>query len=63
MNKIQHEILEQVYTPPIVNKKTIEGIKNHSKLYRGHVRTSIGKIYKSGEFQKKREAILRRTLP
>lgn len=63
MKKINYAILEQDYRMPNIDEKTIEGILNHPQFFRGHLRTAIGKIYKEGEFEKRRDEVLARKLP
>lgn len=55
--------LEKSYPPLRINDATIDNILKHPKFYRGHVRTSIGKIYKTGEFEKRSDEILGKELP
>ena len=48
---------------PVINDSTIKGILNHPKFFRGHVRTAIGNIYKTGEFEKRSDRVLGTKLP
>lgn len=48
---------------PIINEETIAGILRHPKFFRGHVRTATGKIYKTGEFEKRSDRVLGMRLP
>lgn len=63
MKKVNYSILEQNYKLPDIDEKTIEGILAHPQFYRGHLRTAIGKIYKKGEFEKRRDEVFARELP
>ena len=54
---------ETSYSLPVLNDSTIKGILNHPKFFRGHVRTAIGNIYKSGEFEKRSDRVLGMKLP
>ena len=51
------------YSMPIINEETIAGILRHPKFFRGHVRTAAGKIYKTGEFEKRSDRVLGMRLP
>lgn len=51
------------YRIPVINDETIKGILGHPKFFRGHVRTATGKIYKTGEFEKRSDRILGMRLP
>lgn len=56
--------LEKNYYVPVITEKTIEGIKRHPKFYLGApVRVKMGKIYKTGEFEKRSDEVLSRELP
>lgn len=48
---------------PIIDDETIKGILSHPKFFRGHVRTAVGKIYKTGEFEKRSDRVLGMKLP
>lgn len=61
--KKNYAILEQEYKIPNIDEKTIMGILSHPKFFRGHLRTVVGKIYKKGEFEKRRDEVLDRKLP
>lgn len=63
MKKRNYEILEKDYQMPKIDEKTIEGILNHPKFYRGHLRTALGKIYTTDEFKKHSDEVLGRKLP
>lgn len=63
MNKEYKSILELNYKLPNIDEKTLEGIKKYPHLFRGHVRTFMGKLYKSGEFEKRSDDILGKELP
>lgn len=63
MEKMNYTILEEEYTLPNIDDKTIEGILNYPQFFRGHVRTAMGKIYKKGEFEKRSDEVLARKLP
>lgn len=54
---------EKGYSNPNIVKKTIAGILRHPTFFRGHVRTSIGKIYTSDEFKKRSDKILGKKMP
>ena len=51
------------YSMPIINEEAIAGILRHPKFFRGHVRTATGKIYKTGEFEKRSDRVLGMRLP
>lgn len=61
--KKKYSILEMDYKVPEINDKTIKEILNHPQKFRGHVRTSTGRLYKTGEFEKKSDEILTKQLP
>ena len=42
---------------------TIKEILRHPKFFIGHVRTATGKIYKTGEFEKRSDRVLGMRLP
>lgn len=46
-----------------VTDSTIETTKRNTRRFRGSVRISMGKIWKSGDFEKWRAAVLRTPLP
>lgn len=48
---------------PVINDETIKGILSYPKFFRGHVRTAVGKIYKTGEFEKRSDRVLGMKLP
>ena len=57
------EILEQDYPKLIITEKTIDAIMQHPKFFRGHIRTLMGKLYNSEEFEKKSDSILKQKMP
>lgn len=59
----EKSILEKAYIMPNIDNNTIRGILKHPKFFRGHVRTSIGKIYKTDEFKKRSDKILGMKMP
>ncbi len=61
MNKLA--VMERNFNAPKITDKTLTDIKNNPKLYRGHVNTTVGKIYKSGEFEIYSDYILNKKLP
>lgn len=61
--KKKKNITGKSYNMPVINDETIKGILNHPKFFRGHVRTAIGKIYKTGEFEKRSDRVLGMKLP
>lgn len=62
-NEKKKQVSEKSYSMPVINDSTIKGILNHPKFFRGHVRTAIGNIYKSGEFEKRSDRVLGMKLP
>ena len=62
-HKKNKKISEKSYNMPVINDSTIKGILNHPKFFRGHVRTAIGNIYKTGEFEKRSDRVLGTKLP
>lgn len=54
---------QRSYRNPVINDETIRGILSHPKFFRGHVRTATGKIYKTGEFEKRSDRVLGMKLP
>ncbi len=63
MGEKKISILEQPYAMPYINEKTIDGILNHPQMFRGHVRTSTGKIYTTDEFKEKSDRVLGKKMP
>lgn len=61
--KKKKNISRRSYSVPIINDETIKSILNHPKFFRGHVRTATGKIYKTGEFEKRSDRVLGMKLP
>ena len=59
----EKNILEQAYPSLNITQKTIDGILKRPSFYRGHVRTSIGKIYTTDEFKKRSDAVLGKRMP
>jgi hypothetical protein len=51
------------YTMPQISDKTVHGILKHPKFFRGHIRTSAGKIYKTGEFEERSDRVLGMRMP
>lgn len=43
---------------PLINEKTIDNIKKHPSFYRGHIRTALGRVYKTDEFERKSDKVL-----
>ena len=62
-NEKGKQVSEKSYSMPVINDSTIKGILNHPKFFRGHVRTAIGNINKSGEFEKRSDRVLGMKLP
>lgn len=58
-----YDILEKEYQTPKIDGKTIDGILRHPRFFRGHVRTAMGKLYTTGEFEKRSDEVLGRRLP
>lgn len=56
-------ILEARFASPKVTDASIEDMKASSSLYRGHVKTSRGDVYRAGEFEKRSDAVLSVKLP
>lgn len=56
-------VLERPYHAPIIDNKTIEEILSHPKFFRGHVRTSTGKLYTTEEFAERSDRILGEKMP
>ncbi len=54
---------EKTYKMPIISDETIKGILKYPKLFREHVRTASGKIYKTGEFEKRSDRVLGMRMP
>lgn len=48
---------------PVIKNQTIKNILSHPKFFRGHVRTATGRIYKTGEFEKRSDKVLGMKLP
>jgi len=61
MNKLA--IMKKNFTAPIITDKSLKDIENNPKLYRGHVHTTVGKLYKTGEFEMYSDYILNKKLP
>lgn len=61
--KKKKSIARRSYSIPVINDKTIKGILSHPKFFRGHVRTAMGKVYKTGEFEKRSDRVLGMKLP
>ena len=53
----------RTYNMPLITDKTIRDILNYPKFFRGHVRTSTGKIYKTDEFEKRSNRVLGTRMP
>lgn len=62
-NKMKKNMSRQSYSMPIIDDEIIKGILSHPKFFRGHVRTAVGKIYKTGEFEKRSDRVLGMKLP
>lgn len=56
-------IIEMQFATPLVTEETIEDMKNRPKLHRGHINTSLGKVYKAGEFESRSDLVLNKKLP
>ena len=56
-------ILEAKFASPKVTGASIEDMKISTSLYRGHVKTSRGDVYRAGEFEKRSDAVLSVKLP
>lgn len=59
----EKKIIEQAYPSLNITQKTIDGILRRPSFYRGHVRTSIGKIYTTTEFKKRSDDVLGKRMP
>jgi hypothetical protein len=59
----QSPIFSKEYANPTINDCTIANICNHPAFFRGHLRTTLGKLYKTGEFEKKSDIIMNTKLP
>lgn len=56
-------MMEQTYPKLNITQKTIDEILSHPKFFRGHVRTLMGKIYTTDQFEKRSDSILGKKLP
>lgn len=63
MTKNKNVIAEKPYALPNINKKNIDGILKHPKMFRGHVRTSTGRLYTTDEFKQKSDRVLGKKMP
>lgn len=63
MREINYTLLEKNYIQPDITQKTIDGILHHPQFFRGHVRTSVGKLYTGDEFAKRSNEVLAKKLP
>lgn len=59
----ERKILEQPYRSPRITEKTIEEILKNPRLYRGHVRTAMGSVYKTDDFKRMSDDVLGKRMP
>lgn len=62
-SKQKEPISKKTFKPPVINDDTINGILNHPKFFRGHIRTATGRLYKTGEFEERSDRVLGTKLP
>ena len=61
---IRKKIMQKkVCKVPLIDDKTIERILQHPRFFRGHVKTATGKLYKTGEFEKRSDKVLGMRMP
>lgn len=63
MKKRDCTILEKDFPAPTITCKTIQGIVENPRFFRGHVRTATGRIYQQDEFECRSKEVLNRKLP
>lgn len=63
MTENNKKIIDQAYPSLNITQKTIDGILRRPSFYRGHVRTSIGKIYTTDNFKKRSDDVLGKRMP
>lgn len=56
-------VQEKSYKMPLISAETIKGILRYPRFFRGHVRTAMGKIYKTGEFERRSDRVLGMKMP
>lgn len=56
-------VLDVPYKTPIITKGTLKVTTSHPRFFRGHVRTSLGKLYTNEEFKERSNNILAKELP
>lgn len=63
--KIEREkvIQKKIYKMPLISAETVKGILRYPRFFRGHVRTAMGKIYKTGEFERRSDRVLEMKMP
>ncbi len=54
---------KEVCKVPLIDDKTIKGILQHPRFFRGHIKTATGKLYKTGEFEKRSDKVLGMRMP
>ena len=59
----EKKIIEQAYPSLNITQNTIDGILKRPSFFRGHVRTSIGRIYTTSEFKKRSDDVLGKSMP
>lgn len=60
---IKKSILEQEYKTPVITEETIKNIIGHPRFFRGHARTTMGRLYTNEEFKKRSNEILAKEMP
>lgn len=56
-------ILEAKFVSPKITDETIADMRRSPRLYRGHIKTSRGDVYVSGEFERRSDKVLSIQLP
>lgn len=54
---------KKVCEVPLIDDKTIARILEHPRFFRGHIKTATGKLYKTGEFEKRSDKVLGMRMP
>ncbi len=63
MSEKKTDITEQAYPSLNITQETIDNILKRPSFFRGHVRTSIGRIYTTSGFKKRSDEVLGKRMP